>query len=160
MRTTPRVLAAFAMMALLVTCNTAWAQEPSSQKLPADLKLYETRYYRVYTDIAPEQAKEACIRMTKMAEEYHVRTAEFAGDIRVKLPFYLFKSADEYYAAGGLAKTAGVFNGSRLMAMADPRVGKQVWHIVQHEGFHQFVHAVIGGEIPIWVNEGMAVWRG
>ena len=130
------------------------------KRLPPDLKLYETRYYRVYTDIDPAQAKEACIRMTKMAEEYHARTAEFAGDIREKLPFYLFKTADEYYAAGGLAKTAGVFNGSRLMAMADPRVGKQVWHIVQHEGFHQFVHAVIGGEIPIWVNEGMAEYFG
>ena len=140
--------------------SKAAADKQASPTFPPDLKLYETKYYRVYTDIDPAQAREACIRMTRMAEEYHVRTAEFAGDIREKLPFYLFKSADEYYAAGGLAKTAGVFNGSRLMAMDDPRVGKQIWHIVQHEGFHQFVHAVIGGEIPIWVNEGMAEYFG
>ena len=155
-----RLVVVYALIALLVPLAPARADQPVGNKLPDDLKLYETRYYRVYTDIDPAQAREACIRMTRMAEEYHARTLEFAGDIREKLPFYLFKTADEYYAAGGLAKSAGVFNGTRLMAMADPRVGKQVWHIVQHEGFHQFVHAVIGGEIPIWVNEGMAEYFG
>jgi hypothetical protein len=121
---------------------------------------YDTKYYRVYTDVDPEEVKEACIRMTKMAEEYHNRTSDFAGQIREKLPFYLFKSADEYYAAGGIPTSAGVFNGTRLMAIGDKRYGRQIWHIVQHEGFHQFVHAVIGGDIPIWVNEGMAEYFG
>jgi hypothetical protein len=31
---------------------------------------------------------------------------------------------------------------------------------VQHEGFHQFAHAVIGGEIPTWANEGLAEYFG
>jgi hypothetical protein len=35
-----------------------------------------------------------------------------------------------------------------------------MWHVVQHEGFHQFVHMVIGGRIPIWVNEGLAEYFG
>lgn len=160
MRFSTRFVLSLAAALLLIGLGHASAQKADDKKLPPDLKLYETRYYRVYTDIDPVEAKEACIRMTKMAEEYHARTAGFAGDIREKLPFYLFKSADEYYAAGGLPKSAGVFNGTRLMAMADPRVGKQVWHYVQHEGFHQFVHAVIGGDIPIWVNEGMAEYFG
>ena len=38
--------------------------------------------------------------------------------------------------------------------------GAQTWHIVQHEGFHQFAHAVIGGELPVWVNEGLAEYFG
>jgi hypothetical protein len=124
------------------------------------MPVYETKYYRVYTDVDPEEVKEACIRMTKMAEEYHNRTSDFAGQITQKLPFYLFKSAQEYYAAGGIPNSAGVFNGTRLMAIGDKRYGRQIWHIVQHEGFHQFVRAVIGGDIPIWVNEGMAEYFG
>ena len=124
------------------------------------MPMYETKYYRVYTDVDPEEVKEACIRMTKMAEEYHNRTSDFAGQITEKLPFYLFKSTDEYYAAGGPPNSAGAFNGTRLMAIGDMRLGRQIWHVVQHEGFHQFVHAVIGGSIPIWVNEGMAEYFG
>jgi len=31
---------------------------------------------------------------------------------------------------------------------------------VQHEGFHQFAHAVIRGELPPWVNEGIAEYFG
>jgi hypothetical protein len=127
---------------------------------PPDLSEYDTKYYRVYTDVDPDEVKEACIRMTKMAEEYHNRTSDFAGQITQRLPFYLFKSSDEYYAAGGMKNSAGVFNGSRLMAIGDKRYGRQIWHVVQHEGFHQFVHAVIGGSIPIWVNEGMAEYFG
>ncbi|MBV8782403.1 MAG: hypothetical protein JO353_13490, partial [Phycisphaerae bacterium] len=147
------------LSAILLSAATAVAADEDSVP-PRKMPLYETRYYNVFTDLDPERAREACIRMTKMAEEYHARTAGFAGNIAEKLPFYLFKSADEYYAAGGLPKSAGVFNGERLMAMADPRIGKEIWHVVQHEGFHQFVHAVIGGEIPIWVNEGMAEYFG
>lgn len=124
------------------------------------MTMYDTRYYHVYTDVDSEEAREACIRITKMAEEYHNRTSDFAGQITTKLPFYLFKSADEYYAAGGPANSAGVFNGTRLMAIGDKRYGRQVWHVMQHEGFHQFVRAVIGGTIPIWVNEGMAEYFG
>jgi len=47
---------------------------------------------------------------------------------------------------------------------SDPREG--TWRVVQHEGFHQFVHRVLSGRVPIWVNEGMAeyfaqgVWTG
>lgn len=46
------------------------------------------------------------------------------------------------------------------MAIGNADLGIDVWHIIQHEGFHQFVHAVIGGAIPIWVNEGLAEYFG
>jgi hypothetical protein len=157
-----RLLLSLFMLCIVAPVLPAAADSGDAEKphvLP-HLPEYETKYYRVYTDVDPEEVKEACIRMTKMAEEYHNRTSDFAGQITAKLPFYLFKSADEYYAAGGLPNSAGVFNGTRLMAIGDKRFGRQIWHIVQHEGFHQFVHAVIGGAIPIWVNEGMAEYFG
>ncbi len=128
------------------------------------MKEYDTRYYTIYTDIDPDQEKEAAIRMTKMAEEYHQRTKDFAGVITAKFPFYLFKSPADYYAAGGLPGSAGMFmsvgSDGKLMAIAGRNNSQQTWHTVQHEGFHQFAHAVIGGEMPIWLNEGLAEYFG
>jgi hypothetical protein len=58
--------------------------------------------------------------------------------------------------------TAGVFdpNTDTLMAHAGERSTAYTWSVVQHEGFHQFARSVIGGELPIWVNEGMAEYFG
>jgi hypothetical protein len=94
--------------------------------------------------------------MTKMAEEYHQRTADFSGVITKKLPFYLFKNANDYYDAGGHPGSGGVFNGKSLMAIAGEKATGGTWQVVQHEGLHQFAHAVIGGQLPTWADEGLA----
>lgn len=140
----------------------AVATEPAATM---ELRKFETRYYTMYTDLDDEHVREATIRMTRMAEEYHERTKGFSGRIRSKFPFFLFKSEALYYQAGGRPGTAGVFMGSpsagfRLMALAGEMPDDRTWHTVQHEGFHQFAHAVIGGDLPIWVNEGLAEYFG
>jgi len=95
-----------------------------------------------------------------MAEVYAERTRGFSGVIRKKFPFILYKNVEDYQAAGGPVGSAGVFNGSKLMAVAGEKLTSKTWHVVQHEGFHQFAHAVIGGDIPVWVNEGLAEYFG
>jgi hypothetical protein len=129
-----------------------------------ELKRYDSKYYTIYTDLDPDAAREAVLRMTRMADEYHARTAGFAGEITAKFPFYLYTSAEDYYAAGGLSGTAGVFipdpTGGRLMAVAGRHPTAVTWHNVQHEGFHQFAHAVIGGRLPAWLDEGLAEYFG
>ena len=128
------------------------------------MKLYQTKYYDIYTDIDADEEKEAAVRMTKMAEEYHVRTRDFAGQIREKLPFYLYRSAEDFHREGGLVGSSGVFiaigSGGKLMAVAGQKTQAQTWHTIQHEGFHQFAHAVIGGQMPIWLDEGLAEYFG
>ena len=84
----------------------------------ADLKQYETRYYTIYTDLAPDVEREAAARMTRMAEEYHDRTRSFAGVIRHKFPFYLFRNEADYHAAGGMPGSAGVLHRLRPTARA------------------------------------------
>jgi hypothetical protein len=33
---------------------------------------------------------------------------------------------------------------------------EQLWQVLAHEGFHQFIGYELGMEIPVWLNEGMA----
>ena len=123
-----------------------------------EMRVYQTRYYVIHTDLGAEVVREAAVRMAAMAEEYHRRTRDFEGTIDRKLPFYIFSDPDAFRRAGGLPGSTGAYTGQWLMTLAaDGRVN---WPAVQHEGFHQFVSAVIGGPMPIWANEGMAEYFG
>jgi hypothetical protein len=147
-------------------CPTVLAQRGpapgplSETPLKAELKTYDTPYYVIHTDLDIEQVREVALRVTHMAEEYHERTKDFAGTINKRLPFFLFKNREDYLAAGALPGSAGVFMGSKLMAVAGEQLTPRTWHVIQHEGFHQFVSAVIRGDIPVWLNEGLAEYFG
>lgn len=124
--------------------------------LPRGFNAYPTKYYVIHTDLDEEAVREAALRMTAMAEEYQARTKAFTGRITTRLPFHLFRDPNDYYAAGGLRRSVGVYTGDRLMAIAGRFAPSEIWKTVQHEGWHQFAHAVIGGDIPVWVDEGLA----
>lgn len=143
----------FILICLLLSVVSIARGEP-------ELTTIETKYYVIHTDIAPQDRLEVELRVTRMAEEYHNRTRDFAGEIKEKLPFYLFQHMRDYRDAGGMPGSAGVYTGERLMAVAGEKLGVGTWHAVQHEGFHQFAHSVIGGDLPIWVNEGLAEYFG
>jgi hypothetical protein len=146
-----------AALFLLIVSGSAIAQR--RDRVP-DFPVYDTKYYRIYTDLNPELVRETSIRMTKMAEEYQARTRDFSGAIRQRLPFYLYKDAKQYHAYGGSRGSAGYFDGTKLVAIAGEVPSVNTWQTVQHEGFHQYCHAVIGGDIPTWVNEGLAEYFG
>jgi hypothetical protein len=136
----------------------------ATDDIPPGMKQYDSPYYTIYTDLEPERVQEAILRMTRMAEEYHERTKEFSGAIRQKFPFFLFMKREDYYAAGAPPGSGGVFMSrggeGKLMAIAGEKASNGTWHVVQHEGFHQFASAVIGGQIPVWANEGLAEYFG
>ncbi|RMF70861.1 MAG: DUF1570 domain-containing protein, partial [Planctomycetota bacterium] len=140
-------------IAALALATAALASPAFAQR---GLKSYDSRYYRIYTDLDPESVREVQLRIERMAETYHQRTRAFAGKISERLPFYMFRTPQAYYAAGGLRGSGGLFDGERLMIIAGNTPTQATWQLMQHEGFHQFAHAVIGGEFPPWINEGMA----
>ena len=141
-------------------CAVCWAAGPAGEELPAAKRLRKcpSRYYILYTDLGEDVAKEASARMTAMAEEYRRRTREFAGTIRTRFAFYLFARPADYHQAGGPAGSGGIYHPDKraLMAVADGGVDDRLWHVVQHEAFHQFADLVIGGKLPLWINEGLA----
>lgn len=146
-----------ALLFLLVAAAGALAAEPA-------LKAYESKYYLLQTDLPQIEAREAQLRMTRMVEEYLHRTAGFNGQLKDRLPFYLYKNLADYTQAVGVEGSGGYFDGDKLMATTlrtnTGAISADTWHIVQHEGFHQFAHAVIGGEIPMWADEGLAEYFG
>jgi len=156
--------AALAVLAFVAGVQPGRAARAGKTRTPASqrLKRYPGRYYIIYSDLDANAVREASARMSAMAEEYHRRTKDFAGAIRTRLPFYLFSKPEDYYDAGATKGSAGVYHPGRrvLMALAEHGTTDQLWHVVQHEGFHQFVHMVIRGQIPVWVNEGMAEYFG
>jgi hypothetical protein len=124
------------------------------------MREYRSKYYVIYSDLDRNAVREAEQRINHVAELYHERTKGFAGAIRQRLPFYLFRRPQDYFAAGGLPGSGGMFDGERLMIIAGDNLTPETWRLIQHEGFHQFVHAVIGGNFPTWVNEGLAEYFG
>jgi hypothetical protein len=142
------------LFALLLPLPRAEAQPQ------ANLRIYHTPYYIIHTDLPEENVPEVLVRMNRMAEEFQNRTRDFSRRIQNRLPFYLYQNERDYLAAGGVPGSAGAFTGETLMAVADRGVTRDTWHTIQHEGFHQFANAVIGGNLPIWVNEGLAEYFG
>jgi hypothetical protein len=124
------------------------------------LRTIDTPYYTVHTDLPDLAAREAVLRISKMADEYAARTQNFAGKIDQKLPFYLYRTADEYFAAGAPKGTNGYCTGTKLMAVAGAKMTGLTWQTIQHEGFHQFAHATIRQNLPPWLDEGLAEYFG
>ena len=153
MKRTGAMAIGLVVLALVVVAARGDKDRPRGAKL----KEYQTSYYNVQTDLPLESVREISVRMTAMAEEYHRRTKGFSGTIRKRMDFQVFSNPLDYYRAGGMPGSIGMYDGRRLMAMA---LGEKTWHIVQHEGFHQFAHRAIGGDLPIWVNEGLAEYFG
>jgi len=131
----------------------------SSGRAESALKKYTTKYYVLHTDLDKDMTRQAVVRITAMAREYHNRTRSFAGRINTRFPLYLYKDRAEYNKHPGvISGSAGMYNGMSLIATA-PRPGGS-WRVVQHEGFHQFADKVIRGDLPIWLNEGLAEYFG
>ncbi len=128
-----------------------------------EMRVYPTPYYVIHSDLDGDLVREAAARVTAMAEEYHQRTKSFAGSIRKKFDFYLFARPQDYQAAGGRPGSPGMYvaqgRDGKLLVLAVSR-GDLLWYIIQHEGFHQFVQQVIGENVPLWLNEGLAEYFG
>jgi len=158
-----RGLVVLAVLAALTLSLKAPAADPAGAPING-MKKYESRYYLIHTDLDPDDAREAYVRMDAMAEEYHRRTKGFGRTIRRKLPFYLFRTREDYYLAGGKIGSAGMFvvhpRESKLMAFAGKKLSPYTWHVIQHEAFHQFAFAAISHRLPVWVNEGLAEYFG
>ncbi len=127
---------------------------------PAQFKTYSTRYHVIRTDLDQSVVCEAAARLDALTVEYVMRTQGFSGKARTKMNFFMFARRADYYAGGGPKGTAGLYDGTKLMAVVPDKPDQQFWRIVQHEGFHQFADTVISPDLPAWLSEGLAEYFG
>ena len=128
---------------------------------PQGFRQIKTRYYILHTDLPEEQLALIIPHVDHMGAVYANRLAALSAQKSDwKLPFYLFARQEDYLAAGGMPGTVGVFQGERLLAITGEHTTQASWHVIQHEAFHHFLHASLGGDIRAWINEGMAEYYG
>lgn len=146
------------LLVLAMTAVALAAPDKTDKPDKPVFKKYDAKFYTIYTDLDEAMVCETVKRAIAMVEEYAVRCRGFAGSNIGKMPLRMFSSTDDYRAAKGMG--AGQYNGKELMVNASKDIGDQVWHVMQHEGFHQFASKMISPRLPIWVNEGMAEYFG
>jgi hypothetical protein len=126
--------------------------------------------YWIKTDLPAEQANELAQHLNVMYEQYSQRLASLPQRAPEALNVLIFKNRRDYEltlrsrfgvdptGTGGLFFMSNRGNGLALWTEGLPK--RRVHHVLQHEGFHQFAHSRFGGDLPIWVNEGLAEFFG
>jgi hypothetical protein len=157
------------VLMVLVFCSRCAAQNLSS--LPSDLRTVSTDHYILHTDLDNDLTTDLGHRMDVMWDEYARRLCEFAPPQNDrKLEAYLFARRSDYVHLTGerFRNTGGIFVPSLhlLAAFLELQGRDGLRRTLQHEAFHQFAQAAIGGDIPVWLNEGIAqifeegIWNG
>ncbi len=132
---------------------------------------FETRYYKVWTDVDETFARDLIVRMDAMYEEYMRRFSSFAPVQQPeKLSVFIFARRADYvrYTKDLIPNSGGIYISDRkqLAAFLESQGRDGLRRTLQHEAFHQFAHAVIGPNMPVWLNEGIAqvfeesIWTG
>ncbi len=147
--------------ALLLLANPAAAQPK--------LQTYQSRSYRIHTNLTREEAVDFGAHMDLIFAEYSRMLRSLRGKARGKQDMYLLRTNDDYqvtlktFDIDG-TNSGGMFfygpNGKGLATFVEGRDRGEVFSTLQHEGFHQFAFIKARGKMPIWVNEGLAEYFG
>lgn len=120
--------------------------------------LVETRHYRVRCDIGPEATVEIARTMEALGTAYYRILRRFGGGKFGQLDVHVFRDRRDYAEVVGPqnANTAGVYHPATRTTYACPGGIDitRVMDVLRHEGFHQFADHYLGGNVPVWLNEG------
>ena len=155
-----RIGLAVCAMALAVAAGIALAKETS----------FKSKSYDVVSDIPREELDPLVKRMDLVAAEYARRFSAFHQRDGRPSALRLYRTQDAYLkhlADQGFdgSNTAGVFyvGGMAFPTLAAWTEGNprgRLFHVLQHEGFHQFLYTRLGNNVPVWANEGLAEYFG
>ena len=121
---------------------------------------YKTRHYTLHADVPADLARDLADRLDAMFEEYAWRLEAFGNPSASRHDVWVFARKADYmdFIDDRLPNTGGVFIPSRnaLAAFVEGQGRDALRRTLQHEAFHQFAHATISDNLPVWVNEGIA----
>ncbi len=142
---------------------------PAAALGPEDLASYTSKYYEIHTNLSRAEAKGYGLHMDRTFAEYTRRFSAFRKRDRRSMPLYLLRTRQDYISVMShfdidASSSGGMFfvahKGSGLATWVVDRNASDAFETLQHEGFHQFAHAYIGQNLPVWVNEGLAEYFG
>ena len=136
----------------------------------SNLTTFKSRFYEVSTDMPRAEVNPIVAHMDAVYQEYLRRFDGFAVKNAIAVRMYLFRTREAYTKfldSKGVpnANSGGIFfiidnNESGLCTFIEGQPGRRMYHVLQHEGFHQFAHIRLGETLPIWANEGLAEYFG
>src|SRR5687768_11047930 len=133
------------VLAIIVATIGLCATTPparAASAAPGEMRVMDTRHYRVHTDLEKTFAEELGKRMDAMYDDYDRRLADFDPNGETKFEVYLFKRRDDYlkFTKNKVPNTGGVFMPARntLAAFLEGQGRDALRRTLQHEAFHQF----------------------
>lgn len=145
--------------------DKGWYRDNTTVSSFAAAKEYESRFYRIKTNIKPEYADRYGVMMDRYYGRFLKVFAEFLP--RGELPkstIWIYGSRDEFMSAERMGPSTGGFynTGNKRVTAFHGLFGQTgtTREVLAHEGTHQFQDIVLQGKFgncPIWILEGLAV---
>jgi hypothetical protein len=142
------------------------AQEPMAPNI-SDFNFVSAGNYQVFAQDSMETALQVNRFMNEMLKQYARYFSNWS--LKVGARVVVFSNIDDFRAystdvVGGLLPHGGLAGYCHLKTDEDGNtfyelvtyVHDNLWHVLAHEGFHQFLGYELGQQIPVWLNEGMA----
>ncbi|MDZ4829493.1 MAG: DUF1570 domain-containing protein [Phycisphaerae bacterium] len=129
-----------------------------------------SKFYRIRSDLTAQETRLYGERLDVMYQEYKRRIGVLPQRSAEVNDVFMFRSQEEYLSTlreqFGLngAGSGGMFftspRGAGLAFFVEGLPKSRVFHVIQHEGFHQYAYSRFGNDLPPWVNEGIAEFFG
>ncbi len=125
-----------------------------------------TPHYELYTTLRDGELIDAVARMLETAFAHYQTLVPQAREPEARMKVYLFATRGDW------ADFTGRLTGPRAPTFLQIRNGGYVdngiavieyaahhttFPLLAHEGFHQYLHHCVRGNVPAWLNEGLAV---
>jgi hypothetical protein len=130
----------------------------------------KSRHYRILSDLGQDETRAYVQHLDLIFEEYARRLASLEQRAP-EIPYVMmFAREQDYldvlrnrYGVNGTG-SGGMFfitpAGAALAFFTEGLPRSRVLHVIQHEGFHQYAHSKFVGQLPPWLNEGLAEYFG
>lgn len=131
------------------------------------LRSLNTKHYTIHTDLPSREIKPLAKHMDLVFQGYSQRFASLVRGRAKRQNLYLVTTREQYVrtmAEFGIdgSYSGGIFfvnpKGNGLATWVYDKPLDDTLQTLQHEGFHQFAYEYFGPDLPLWLNEGMAVY--
>lgn len=127
-------------------------------------------YYWIKTDLPRHEARELARHLDRIHAAMHERLGSLPARQPQHLNVFVFQHYEDYLSTLrsrfdiNAIGTGGMFfvrpEGGAIAIWTGHRPRRRVHAVLQHEAFHQFAYSRFGSDLPVWVNEGLAMFFG